>query len=193
MTVLVLSLASGDAPATATAGGGVSISCTNTDSILGPLQSSVTLAPGSGGFLQLGAPNGGKGHYVGNCTLDGTIPAGWTVAEGSWVALSATTGSANAGTVVLSTPNSTFSDAGTFTNSGKFEDDSNGAHPDHSRQGVRQHWHRGVQGRRLRDLRYHGRPPVPGVRVRGPGHPPGRAQAGLHLREHFRARAGWDD
>ncbi len=123
---LALPLALGEVPAAATASGGVSISCSNTDPILGPLRSSVTLAPGRGGFLQLGAPNGGKGHYVGNCTLDGTIPARWTVAEGSWVALSATTGSANAGTVVLNTPNSTFSDGGTFTNSGTFEDDSNG-------------------------------------------------------------------
>lgn len=106
--------------------GGAAINCTNTDSVLGPLQSSVTLAAGTTGSLQLGSPSAGKGHYVGVCTLTGTVPAGWTVNEGDWVALTATTGSANAGTFVLSTSNSTFVDSGTFTNAGRFEDDSDG-------------------------------------------------------------------
>ncbi len=106
--------------------GGAAINCTNTDSVLGPLQSSVTLAAGTTGSLQLGSPSAGKGHYVGACTLTGTVPAGWTVNEGDWVALTATTGSANAGTFVLSTSNSTFVDSGTFTNAGRFEDDSDG-------------------------------------------------------------------
>jgi hypothetical protein len=105
---------------------GVTISCTNTDPILGPLQSSVTLAVGTSGFLQLGGINGGKGEYVGNCTLNGTIPSGWKVAEASWVALTATSGSGNAGTFMLGTGNTTFVDSGTFTNSGAFEDGSGG-------------------------------------------------------------------
>jgi len=112
--------------AQAAATGGVTISCTNTDSILGPLQSSVTLAAGTSGFLQLGGINGGKGQYVGNCTLNGIIPPGWKVAEASWVALSATSGSGNAGTFTLSTGDTTFVDSGTFTNSGTFEDVSSG-------------------------------------------------------------------
>ncbi len=106
--------------------GGVTISCTNTDSILGPLHSSATLAAGTSGFLQLGGINGGKGQYVGNCILNGIIPSGWKVAEASWVALSATSGSGNAGIFTLSTGDTTFVDSGTFTNSGTFEDDSSG-------------------------------------------------------------------
>jgi hypothetical protein len=112
--------------ALAAAAGGVTISCTNTDSILGPLQSSVTLAAGTSGSLQLGGIDGGKGQYIGNCTLNGTIPSGWKVAEGSWVALTATSGSGNAGTFTLGTGNTTFVDSGTFTNSGTFEDNSGG-------------------------------------------------------------------
>jgi hypothetical protein len=112
--------------ALAAAAGGVTISCTNTDSILGPLQSSVTLAAGTSGSLQLGGIDGGKGQYIGNCTLNGTIPSGWKVAEGSWVALTATSGSGNAGTFTLGTGNTTFVDSGTFTNSGTFEDGSGG-------------------------------------------------------------------
>ena len=104
--------------------GGATISCTNTDPILGPLQSSATLAAGTTGFLQLGGINGGKGQYIGNCTLNGTIPSGWKVAEASWVALTATSGSGNAGTFTVATGNTTFLDSGTFTNSGTFEDDS---------------------------------------------------------------------
>ncbi len=114
-------------PAARAAGtAGVTISCTNGDAILGPLRSSATLAAGTSGFLQLGGVNGGKGQYVGNCTLNGTIPSGWKVAEASWVALTATSGSGNAGTFTLATGDTTFIDSGTFTNSGTFEDDSNG-------------------------------------------------------------------
>ena len=122
---LALPVTLGDAALAATTGG-VTISCTNTDPILGPLQSSATLAAGTSGFLQLGGINGGKGQYVGNCTLNGIIPSGWKVAEASWVALSATSGSGNAGTFTLSTGDTTFVDSGTFTNSGTFEDDSSG-------------------------------------------------------------------
>ncbi|HTV11346.1 MAG TPA: hypothetical protein VME20_05725 [Acidimicrobiales bacterium] len=114
-----------DAPAAATAGG-AEISCSNTDSILGPLHSAVTLAAGTTGSVLLGGLNGGKGSYIGNCTLNGTIPAGWTVTEASWISMSATTGSGNAGRFVLETPNSTFTDSGTFINSGTFEDSSQG-------------------------------------------------------------------
>jgi adhesin HecA-like repeat protein len=106
--------------------GGVTISCTNGDPILGPLHSSATLAAGTRGFLQLGGINGGKGQYIGNCTLNGTIPSGWKVAEASWVALTATSGSGNAGTFTLGTGDTAFVDSGTFTNSGTFEDDSSG-------------------------------------------------------------------
>jgi hypothetical protein len=77
------------APALAAGTGGATISCTNGDSILGPLRSSATLGAGTSGFLQLGGINGGKGQYVGNCTLKGTVPSGWRVAEASWVALTA--------------------------------------------------------------------------------------------------------
>jgi hypothetical protein len=110
----------------ATGTGGATITCTNSDPILGPLHSSATLAAAANGFLQLGGINGGKGKYVGNCTLNGTIPAGWKVAEASWVALTATNGSGNAGTFTLGTGDTTFVDVGTFTNSGTFEDDSSG-------------------------------------------------------------------
>jgi hypothetical protein len=48
------------------------------------------------------------------------------VAEASWVALTATSGSGNAGTFTLGTGDTTFVDSGTFTNSGTFEDDSSG-------------------------------------------------------------------
>jgi hypothetical protein len=120
---LALPLTLGDV-AFAAATSGATISCSNTDSILGPLQSSATLAAGTTGFLQLGGINGGKGQYIGNCTLNGTIPSGWKVDEASWVAMTATDGSGNAGTFTVSTGNSTFLDNGTFTNSGTFEDDS---------------------------------------------------------------------
>jgi hypothetical protein len=120
---LALPVTLGDA-ALAAGTGGATISCTNTDSILGPLQSSATLAAGTTGFLQLGGINGGKGQYIGNCTFNGTIPSGWKVAEASWVALTAASGSGNAGTFTLGTGNTTFIDNGTFTNSGTFEDDS---------------------------------------------------------------------
>jgi hypothetical protein len=120
---LVLPVTLGDV-ALAAATGGATISCTNTDPILGPLQSSATLAAGTSGFLQLGGIDGGKGQYIGNCTLNGTIPSGWKVAEASWVAMTATSGSGNAGTFTVGTGNTTFLDSGTFTNSGTFEDDS---------------------------------------------------------------------
>ncbi|MGD0809185.1 MAG: hypothetical protein ABSA91_05675 [Acidimicrobiales bacterium] len=113
-------------PALAAGPGGATISCTNTDPILGPLQSSATLAAGTSGFLQLGGINGGKGQYIGNCTLNGTIPSGWKVAEASWVAMTAAGGSGNAGTFTVGTGNTTFLDSGIFTNSGTFEDDSGG-------------------------------------------------------------------
>jgi hypothetical protein len=125
ISVLVLALPvtlGGGALAAST--GGATISCTNTDSILGPLQSSATMAAGTSGFLQLGGIDGGKGNYIGNCTLNGTIPSGWKVAEASWVAMTATSGSGNAGTFTVGTGNTTFLDSGTFTNSGTFEDDS---------------------------------------------------------------------
>ncbi|HMK98514.1 MAG TPA: hypothetical protein VK425_13260 [Acidimicrobiales bacterium] len=112
--------------ASATGTGGAAIACNNTDPILGPLHSSAALAAGTTGSLQLGGINGGKGRYVGNCLLNGTIPAGWKVAEASWVAMSATSGSGNAGTFTLDTPDSVFVDTGTFTNSGTFEDASSG-------------------------------------------------------------------
>jgi hypothetical protein len=72
---LALPVTLGDV-ALAAASGGATISCTNTDPILGPLQSSATLAAGTSGFLQLGGIDGGKGQYIGNCTLNGTIPSG---------------------------------------------------------------------------------------------------------------------
>jgi hypothetical protein len=122
---LALPVTLGDV-ALAAATGGATISCTNTDSILGPLQSSATMAAGTSGFLQLGGVDGGKGKYVGNCTLNGTIPSGWKVAEASWVAMTATSGSGNAGTFTVVTGNTTFLDSGTFANSGTFEDDSGG-------------------------------------------------------------------
>jgi hypothetical protein len=120
---LALPVTLGDV-ALAAGAGGATISCSNTDSILGPLQSSATLAAGTTGFLQLGGINGGKGQYIGNCTLSGTIPSGWKVDEASWVAMTATSGSGNAGTFTVSTGNTTFLDSGTFTNSGTFEDGS---------------------------------------------------------------------
>jgi hypothetical protein len=127
ISVLALAVPIAQGQATLAAGtAGVTITCTNGDSILGPLHSSATLATGTSGFLQLGGINGGKGQYVGNCTLNGTIPAGWKVAEASWVALTATSGSGNAGTFTLGTGDSTFVDSGTFTNSGTFEDKSSG-------------------------------------------------------------------
>jgi hypothetical protein len=125
MIALAIAITQGQA-ALAAGTGGVTITCTNTDSILGPLHSSVTLAAGTSGFLQLGGIDGGKGQYIGNCTLNGTIPSGWKVAEASWVAMTATSGSGNAGTFTLGTGNTTFVDTGTFTNSGTFEDDSGG-------------------------------------------------------------------
>jgi hypothetical protein len=123
---LTLPLTLGNAPALAAAAVGASITCTNGDAILGPLHSSVTLAPGTSGSLVLGGIDGGKGSYIGNCVLDGTIPTGWKVTEASWVDLSATSGSGNAGRFKLETPNSTFVDTGTFANSGTFEDGSSG-------------------------------------------------------------------
>lgn len=106
---------------------GAAVSCTNTDPILGPLKSSATMPAGTTGFLQLGSPpNGGKFTVGGTCALSGTVPAGWKVAEGSWVSLSATSGSGNAGTFIVRTGDSTFTDSGIFTNSGTFEDGSNG-------------------------------------------------------------------
>lgn len=112
--------------ALAAAAGGAEITCSNTDAILGPLHSAVSLPATSSGSLLLGGLNGGKGNYIGSCTLDGTIPAGWTVTEASWITMTAATGSGNAGKFVLETGNSTFSDDGTFANSGTFEDDSQG-------------------------------------------------------------------
>jgi hypothetical protein len=109
---LALPVTLGDV-ALAAASGGATISCTTTDSILGPLQSSATLVAGTSGFLQLGGIDGGKGRYIGNCTLNGTIPSGWKVDEASWVAMTATTGSGNDGTFTVGTGNS-----------GTFEDDS---------------------------------------------------------------------
>ncbi len=127
ISVLALAAPIAQAQAAPPAGtAGVTITCINGDAILGPLHSSATLAAGTSGFLQLGGINGGKGQYVGNCTLNGTIPAGWKVAEASWVALTATSGSGNAGTFTLGTGDTTFVDGGTFTNSGTFEDDSSG-------------------------------------------------------------------
>jgi hypothetical protein len=127
ISVLALAAPIAQAQAAPPAGtAGVTITCINGDAILGPLHSSATLAAGTSGFLQLGGINGGKGRYVGNCTLNGTIPAGWKVAEASWVALTATSGSGNAGTFTLGTGDTTFVDGGTFTNSGTFEDDSSG-------------------------------------------------------------------
>ena len=84
------------------------------------------LPAGTSGSILLGGIDGRKGQYIGKCTLNGAIPAGWTVTGASWVDLTATPGSANAGRFVLETPNSTFVDSGTFTNSGTFEDDSQG-------------------------------------------------------------------
>jgi len=84
------------------------------------------MAAGTSGFLQLGGVDGGKGKYIGNCTLNGTIPSGWKVAEASWVAMTATSGSGNAGTFTVVTGNTTFLDSGAFANSGTFEDDSGG-------------------------------------------------------------------
>jgi hypothetical protein len=85
------------------------------------------MAPGAGGFLQLGSPPGeDKFALGGTCTLTGTVRSGWRVTEGSWVSLTATSGSGNAGTFTLMTLDSTFSDSGLFTNSGTFADDSNG-------------------------------------------------------------------
>lgn len=123
---LALPVTLGNAPALAAGAVGASITCTNGDAILGPLHSSVTLAPGTSGSLVLGGIDGGKGKYIGNCVLNGTVPAGWKVTEASWVDLSATSGSGNAGKLELETPNSTFVDTGTFTNSGTFEDASSG-------------------------------------------------------------------
>ena len=175
ISVLALALPAtvGDA-ALAAATGGVTISCTNTDSILGPLQSSATLAAGTSGFLQLGGINGGKGQYVGNCTLNGIIPSGWKVAEASWVALSATNGSGNAGTFTLSTGNTTFVDSGTFTNSGTFEDDSSGHYPDDRGRGLCQHRERGRGRGKLRDRRRGLQPALSQVQVRRQGDRPGR-------------------
>ena len=124
--VLEIPLTLGTGPALASGTPGASITCTNGDPILGPLHSSVTLATGTSGAVVLGGIDGGKGEYIGNCTLDGTVPAGWKVTEASWVDLDATSGSANAGRIELETPNSTFVDTGTFTNSGTFEDASAG-------------------------------------------------------------------
>jgi hypothetical protein len=123
---LALPVTLGNAPALAAGAVGASITCTNGDAILGPLHSSVTVAPGTSGTLVLGGIDGGKGKYIGNCVLNGTVPAGWKVTEASWVDLSATSGSGNAGKLELETPNSTFVDTGTFTNSGTFEDASSG-------------------------------------------------------------------
>jgi hypothetical protein len=157
------------------------------------LQSSATLAAGTSGFLQLGGIDGGKGQYIGNCTLNGTIPSGWKVAEASWVALTATSGSGNAGTFTVGTGNTTFLDSGTFTNSGTFEDDS-GAQIQQIEVGDFVNTGSVVAaGGGFGTAGAASEPALSQVQVRRQRDRRGRAQARLLLGEHFRAGQRRDD
>jgi hypothetical protein len=70
----------------------------------------------------------GSNKFIGTCQLSGTIPTGWTVSQASFSTLSATDGSANAGTFEWGPQmgDTAFSDAGTFINSGRFVDEAAG-------------------------------------------------------------------
>lgn len=117
----------GTAPASGAAPSGGTITCSSDIAKFGPIKVSRVMAAHSSGFLQLGWPTGtSTNRFIGNCVLTGAIPAGWTVAQASFVALSATAGSANEGTWELGTDDTKFTDPGTFTNSGRVIDNSDG-------------------------------------------------------------------
>ena len=128
LAVFVLPTISWMAQASAAPGNaGGSISCSSDLPAYGPLHVTQTMAAGTSGFLQLGLPtSSSKNRFIGTCVLAGTIPSAWTVAEAPFSALSAPSGSGNAGTFDWDTDDSTFTDPGTFLNSGKFEDNSTG-------------------------------------------------------------------
>jgi len=108
--------------ATADAGSG-SINCTSDLPAYGALNVTQAMNAGTTGSLTLGGDNN---KFIGTCGLTGTIPSGWSVDELGGAALSAAPGSGNAGTFTWNTDDSSFSDPGTFDNSGTFVDESDG-------------------------------------------------------------------
>ena len=113
-------------PATTVTPGG-SITGTSDIAEFGPLRVTQDMGAGTNGFLQLGWPTpSSKNHFIGTCDLSGTIPTGWTVAVAPFANLSAMAGTGNAGTLEFDTDDTTFSDGGTFVNSGKVVDNSSG-------------------------------------------------------------------
>jgi len=110
------------------------------------------------------------------------------VTEASWVDLSATSGSGNAGRFKLETPNSTFVDTGTFANSGTFED-ARPASPKCSWSGILS-----TPGAWWPPVAASGpqacfQPDVPEVHVVDEGTVEVQPGPGFFLREHFCARA----